>query len=160
MLQAVVKRLGRAGRLPGEMIGAFGLTLTAVAGWAVSAGEFRQQALAIWILNGLFAADQILYVQLRIRGVRAGNGASGSRDRILLLAVESLIALLLLGGAHAGLIPWLALPAFLRVLVRGETWVLRTNHGRLQIHRLGKSELFYAILFGVLLIVAFRLPIY
>ena len=160
VLQAVVKKLGRAGHLPGEMIGAFGLTLAAAAGWAVSAREFRQEALAIWILNGLFAADQILYVQLRIRGARAGNDASGSRDRILLLAVEALIALLLIGGAHAGLIPWLVLGAFIPIFMRGEAWSLRRDHGRLRIHRLGKSELCHAILFGLLLITAFHLPIH
>jgi YwiC-like protein len=160
VLQAAVKRLGRAGRLPGEMIGAFGLTLAAAAGWAVSAGEFRQQALAIWILNGLFAADQILYVQLRIRLVRAGNDASGSRDRILLLAVEALIALLLIGGAHAGFIPWLVVVAFIPVFMRGGAWSLRRDHGPLRIHRLGRSELFHSILFGLLLITAFHLHIH
>jgi len=160
VLQAVAKRLGRSSRLPGEIIGAFGLTLAAVAGWAVAAGGFDQQALAIWILNGLFAVDQILFVQLRIREVRAGKSSSGFSGRILFLAVEALLALLLIGGAHAGFIPWLALLAFLPVLVRGGTWALRTDHGRLQIHRLGKSELFHSILFGVLLIVAFRLQIH
>jgi hypothetical protein len=159
-LQEILKKLGRIGRLPAEMIGGFGLTLAAVAGWAVAAGGFGQQALAIWLLNALFAADQILYVQLRIREVRAGKGSSGLSGRILFPAVEALIALLLLGGAHAGWMPWLALPAFLPVLVRGETWVLRADHSRLQINRLGTSELFYSILFGILLIVAFRLPIH
>ena len=143
VMQAVAKKLGRAGRLAGEIIGAFGLTLAAVAGWAVAAGGFEQQALAIWILNGLFAADQILFVQLRIREVRAGKGSSGSSGRMLFLAVEALIALLLIGGAHAGFIPWLALLAFLPVLARGGAWMLRTDRGRRQIHRLGKSELFY-----------------
>jgi YwiC-like protein len=160
VLQAVVKRLGRGGRLPGEIIGVFGLTLAAAAGWAVAAGGFGRQALAIWILNGLFTADQILYVQLRIRGVRASNDASGSRDRSLLLAVEALIALLLIGGAHAGFIPWLVFVAFIPVFMRGGAWSLRRDHGRLRIHRLGKSELFHSILFGLLLITAFHLPIH
>lgn len=160
VLQAVVRRLGRVGRLSGEMIGAFGLTLAAVAGWAVAAGEFRQQAVAIWILNGLFAFDQILFVQLRIREVRAGNGSSGSRGRKLFLGVEVFIALLICGGAYAGLVPWLVLLAFLPVFVRGAAWALRSAHGRLQIHRLGKSELSYSILFGLLLIAAFYLPIH
>ncbi len=155
-LQAILKKLGRSGRLPAEIVGAFGLTLAAVAGWAVAAGAFGGQALSIWLLNALFAADQIIYVQFRIREVRAGKGSSGSGGRRLFVAAEALIALLLVGGAHAGLIPWLALPAFLPVLARGETWALKADHGRLQIHRLGKSELFFAILFGVLLIAAFR----
>lgn len=159
-LQAILKKLGRIGRLPAEMIGCFGLALAAVAGWAVAAGGFGQQALAIWLLNALFAADQILYVQLRIREVRAGKGSSGMSGRILFPAVEALISLLLLGGALAGLIPWLALLAFLPVLVRGVAWSLGKGHGRLQIHRLGKSELFHSILFGVLLIASFRLSIH
>lgn len=155
VLQAVAKRLGRVGRLPGEIIGAFGLTLAAVAGWAVAAGGFERQALVIWILNGLFAADQILYVQFRIREVRAGKGSSGSGGRILFLAVEIFITLLLIAGALGGFMPWLVLLAFLPVLVRGCVWSLGSDHGRLQIHRLGKSELSYSILFGLLLIAAF-----
>ncbi len=159
MLQAITKRLGRASRLAGEVIGAFGLTLAAVAGWAVAAGGFKQQALAIWILNGIFAADQILYVQLRIGEVRAAKGSSGFSGRIPFLATEALIALFLIAGAHAGFIPWLALLAFLPILVRGGAWALRSDRDRLQIHRLGKSELFNSILFGLLLIAAFRLCI-
>jgi len=160
ILQAFVRRLGRVGRLPGEMIGAFGLTLAAVAGWVVAAGKFGSQALAIWILNGLFASDQILFVQLRIREVRAVNGSSVSRERKLFLFVETCFALLLIGGAYAGFVPWLALLAFLPVFVRGGVWSLKRNHNRLQIHRLGKTELLYSILFGLLLIAAFCLPIH
>lgn len=160
VLQAVFRRFGRAGRLSGEMIGAFGLTLAAVAGWSVAAGEFGQQALVIWTFNGLFATDQILYVQLRIHEVRAANGSLASSGRKLFLAVEACIAVLLIGGAYAGYVPWMALLAFLPVFVRGSAWSLRRTNSRLQIHRLGKTELLYSILFGFLLIAAFRLPIH
>lgn len=160
VLQAALKWSGRAGRLPGEVIGVLGLTLAAAAGWAVATGGLGRQAWAVWVLNGLFAADQIIYVQLRIRGVRAAKVASRSGNRILLLAAEVFIALLLMAGAHVGFIPWLALLAFVPIFVRGSVWSLGRDHGRLQIHRLGKSELFYSILFGFLLIAAFRLPIH
>lgn len=158
-LQAAVKRSGRAGRLPGEVIGAFGLALAAVAGWAVAAGGIERQALTLWILNGLFAANQILYVQLRIREARGAAAASRSGNRMLFLAGEALIALLLIAGAGAGLIPRLALLAFVPVLARGGIWSLRADHWPLQIYRLGKSELFHSILFGLLIIAAFRLRI-
>lgn len=78
---------------------------------------------------------------------------------MLFLVGEVLIALLLIAGARSGFIPELAILAFLPLLVRGGAWSLRSNHSRLQIYRLGKSELFHSILFGVLLIAAFRLHI-
>lgn len=158
-LQAFVKRTGRAGRLPGGVIGAFGLALAAVAGWAVAAGGIERQALTLWILNGLFATDQIVFVQLRIREARCSGAVSCSRNRLLLLAGEALVALLLISGAVTGFIPSLSLIAFLPVLVRGGIWALGNHHRRLQIHRLGKSELFHSILFGHLLMIAFRFHI-
>jgi hypothetical protein len=66
-VQAAVKRSGRVGRLVSQIAGAFGLSVVAVAAWAVVAGRVDPEALALWLINGLFATNQILYVQLRIR---------------------------------------------------------------------------------------------
>ncbi len=157
VVQAAVKRAGRAGRLPGEVIGAFGLALAAVAGWAVGAGQVERPALSLWILSGLFATNQILYVQLRIGDGRGAAPASSSRARKFFLAGEALMALLLMAGAMARLVPLLALLAFVPVLARGAVWSFRTERSPLRIHRLGKTELIYSILFGLLIIAGFRL---
>ena len=67
MMQAGVKRLGRKGRMPAQIIGAIGLTSTAAGAYYVAAGKLDRIAVALWLANWLFAADQIHYVQVRIR---------------------------------------------------------------------------------------------
>ena len=159
-LQAVLKRAGRAGRVPGEIIGAFGLTAVALAGWAVAAGRYGPEAYALWLMNGLFATNQILYVQLRIHETRdAARQSLLSRGKLLFLAGEVLTIMVLVAAWRARLIPGLAVLAFLPILVRGGVWSVRSDAQPLKIHRLGKTELAHAILFGLLVITGFRLHV-
>lgn len=69
-LQALVKRLGRRGRMPAQIIGAIGLTSTAAAAFYVATGQLDRVALSLWLANWLFAGDQVHFVQVRIRGSR------------------------------------------------------------------------------------------
>ena len=157
--QAVVKPAGRVGRLLGEIIGAFGLAVVALAGWAVAAGRFDPEALTLWLMNGLFATNQILYIQLRIHETRDSRHPLHSVDKLLFVAGETLTALLLVAAWRARLLPGLAVLAFLPILVRGAVWSVRRGAQPLKIHRLGKTELTHAILFGLLVILSFRLHI-
>src|SRR5271166_316956 len=70
-MQAVVKKLGRKGRMPAQVIGAIGLTSTAAGAYYVATGKLDHVALALWLANWLFAGNQIHYVQVRIRSSRA-----------------------------------------------------------------------------------------
>ncbi len=147
------------GRLPAEIVGAFGLAVVAVAAWAVAAGRFGPQAVTLWLVNGLFATNQILYVQLRIHEARIASHSLLSGDRAILLAVEAFTAVFLIGAWRDGWVPGLAAVAFLPLFVRAAMWSLGRKSRPLQIHRLGKTELVHAILFGLVVIVAFRLSI-
>lgn len=158
-LQAVVKRAGHAGRVLGEIIGGFGLAVVAMASWAVAAGRFDREALTLWLLNGLFATNQILYVQLRIHETRDSTRPLLSRDKLLFLAGEALTVVVLVAAWRAGVMPGLALLAFLPILVRGAVWSVRSGARPLKIHRLGKTELAHAILFGLLLIASYRVHV-
>lgn len=158
-LQAVVKRAGRVGRVLGEITGAFGLAVAALAGWAVAAGLFGPEALTLWLMNGLFATNQVLYVQLRIHETRDSKQPPLSRGKLLFLAGEILTAMILAAAWRTRLIPGLAVLAFLPILVRGGAWSVRSAAQPLKIHRLGKTELAHAILFGLLLIASFRLHV-
>src|SRR5208283_4574881 len=71
--QALVKKLGREGRMPAQMIGALGLTSTAAGAYYVATGQLDHTAVALWIANWLFAGDQIHFVQVRIRSSRAAT---------------------------------------------------------------------------------------
>ncbi len=72
-VQAGVKKLGRKGRMPAQVIGAIGLTSTAAAAYYVATGKFDHTALALWLANWLFAGNQIHFVQVRIRSSRAAT---------------------------------------------------------------------------------------
>jgi hypothetical protein len=65
--------MGRATRMAAEVVGALALTSTAAAAYCVATGRFDARAWTLWIVNWLFAADQIHFVWLRIRGARAAG---------------------------------------------------------------------------------------
>jgi YwiC-like protein len=154
--QALLKKLGRELRLSAQWVGSLGLTSTAAAAYYVAAGKMDATSFALWATNWLFAANQIHFVQLRIHSARAATRAEKlARGRWFLIG-EALLILILVVGWQLRLIPALALLALAPVLVRGLTWTFSSRTAPLEVRRLGKSELAHAILFGVLIIMAFR----
>ena len=71
--QMVLKKMGRSTRVASEMVGALALTSTATAAYYVATQRFDETAWALWLINWLFAANQIHFVWLRIRGARAAG---------------------------------------------------------------------------------------
>lgn len=155
-MQVMIKRLDRALRLPAEIAGAFGLALAAAAGYMICAGKGGGLAVGVWVVNGLFVANQILYVQFRMQEGRGGVDDSSRIRKWIFLASEVVMVLAIVGGSMLGMLPALTLVAFLPVIVRGSVWLFRRGPTPLRIHRLGKSELAHAIAFGVIFIVVLR----
>jgi hypothetical protein len=148
--QALVKRMGRSGRMPAQVIGAIGLTSTAAGAYYVSSGKFDPTAIALWAANWLFAADQIHYVQVRIRGSKlASFSQKVKRGRGFLVGQVVLLGVLA-AAASCGAVSWIVLAAFVPALVRGMLWFVRGAQP-LDVHKLGFSELAQAIVFGALL---------
>ena len=155
-VQAGVKKLGRAGRMPAQIIGSIGLTSTAAGAYYVATGRFDRTAVALWLANWLFAGDQIHFVQLRIR-----SGRSTTLDEKLKVGFPFVLAQIpLLGivfaGYRVGLFPVAIALAFVPVLLRGTLWFGR-RYQPLDVHKLGFSELRQALVFGALLCAAFLL---
>jgi hypothetical protein len=71
--QLTLRKMGRATRIASEMVGALALTSTAPAAYCVAMGRLDKTAWALWLVNWLFAANQIHFVWLRIRGARAAG---------------------------------------------------------------------------------------
>jgi hypothetical protein len=153
-LQAVVKGLGRAGRMPAQVIGAIGLTSTAAGAYYVATGRFDRTALALWFANWLFAGNQVHFVQVRIRGSRLDGSAQKMRQAFGFFAGQVALLVVLLVFAQIGFLPRLAALAFLPALVRGFLWFARGAES-LNVHKLGFSELAQALLFGALLCCVF-----
>ncbi len=151
--QALVKKLGRKGRMPAQMIGALGLTSTAAGAYYVATGRLDHIAGALWIANWLFAGDQIHFVQVRIRSSRAATMDEKMREgRAFLLGQIGLMGAIL-AAWRFGVFPAAVALAFLPVLVRGSLWFVRGRQP-LNVRKLGYSELVQALIFGALLCAA------
>lgn len=153
-VQEIVKKLGRAGRMPAQIIGAIGLTSTAAGAYYVATGVLNKTAGLLWVTNWLLAADQIHFVQTRIRGSRLITSQEKfARGKWFRYAQVALIVVLVAASWYRVLPLW-TLIAFVPSLVRGGAWFVRPTQP-LDVHKLGFSELAQAIIFGVLLSVAF-----
>jgi hypothetical protein len=155
-LQTSLKKIGRHARMFSQLVGAIGLTSTAAGAYYVVTGALGMQAVALWGLNWLFAANQIHFVQIRIRGARARSSGEKFAQGRWFLVGEALTVLLLASVWSLSMLPGFAALAFVPVLLRGLYWFFE-GEKPLVIHRLGFTELAHALAFGVLLILSFKL---
>jgi len=132
------------------------LTSTAPAAYYVVTGRLDANAWALWAANLAFAMNQIQYVQLRIHAARA----AGRREKLALgrgFFVEQVVLLAaVLAASTAGVFRWTAAAAFVPLLFRGFAW-FAAGPEPLVIHRLGKTELAHACLFGLLLAIGMQI---
>lgn len=153
-VQEIVKKLGRSGRMPAQIIGAIGLTSTAAGAHYVASGSLNRTAVLLWITNWLFAADQIHFVQTRIRGSKlTSSSAKLARGKGFVYAQMGLIVLLVVASAYR-MVPLWTLIAFVPALIRGVAWFVRPTQP-LDVHKLGFSELAQTLVFGALLSATF-----
>jgi len=152
--QIFLRKVGKAGRMAGEVVGAIALTATAPAAYYVATGRLEARAWSLWLVNWLFAADQIHFVWTRIRGARA----YGFSER-LALGWSFFSGNILLGAGLAlacrqGWLSAFTLIAFVPILIRGLMWFVK-NPQPIRLRRLGWTEMAHAILFGALLTAAY-----
>ena len=155
-IQAAVKKLGRRGRMPAQVIGAVGLTSTAAGAYYVATGKLDQIAIALWLANWLFAGDQVHFVQVRIHSSRAATVDEKLQSGYAFLAGQIVLLAVVVAFCVVGFFPKFAWLAFVPVLFRGTIWFLRGRQP-LDVHKLGFAELTQALIFGALLCTAFLL---
>jgi len=155
LLQAVLKQFGRETRMNAQMTGAIALSSTAAGAYYLATGRFGTTATIIWLVNWLFAANQIHFVQLRIHSTRAVTPREKIRRGRGFLLHQALCLLLLGGMWRAGGLPGLVVVAFGPLFARGFAWFVESPQP-LRVHRLGASELLYAVVFGMFFIVAYH----
>jgi len=154
--QIYLQKLGRATRMAAEVVGAMALTVTAPAAYYVASGRLDANAWALWVVNWLFAGDQIHFVWLRIRGMRAAGWSEKLRLGWSFLAGQVFLVAALVVACRLHWLRGWAVVAFAPVLFRGCVW-FATKPKPIVIRRLGQAELFHAIIFGVLLVAGFCL---
>ncbi|HZD33170.1 MAG TPA: YwiC-like family protein [Candidatus Angelobacter sp.] len=155
VLQAVVKGLGRRGRMPAQIVGAVGLTSTAAGAYYVSTGRLDHIPITLWLANWLFAGNQVHYVQIRIRGSKLATMSDKVRQAYGFLAGQIILLTTVLLLVRYEVLPVLAVLAFVPGLARGFLWFLRGAEV-LDVHKLGFAELAQSIVFGALLCLAYR----
>jgi len=154
LLQLGIRHRWPQQRALAQCAGAAGLSATAAAAHYVASGEWSASAYLLWALNGLFAANQIQFVQLRIRSAKLTSRASKLSAGRVFVWLSAGCLLGLLGLVAARLIDASILLAFLPALARGAAWFFQPA-APLQVKRLGWTELAHAIAFGVLLTLLF-----
>jgi len=143
-------------RMLSEIVGTIGLTSSAPAAYYVITGKLGATAWMLWLTNLIFAGNQIHYVQVRIHTTRAEGLRAKLARGWAFAAGQVFMAAVLVLACQRGLLPWLALIAFLPVLFRG--WFYFFQKPRpLIVRQLGWNELGQAVVFCVLFIGAFAL---
>ena len=154
--QGILRKLGRHTRMLSQIVGTFGLTVTAPAAYYVVTGQLDRDAWSLWIANLLFAGNQIHFVQLQIHSA----GLSGWSQKFVrgpgFLAGQVLMAAALVFAWRFHLVSGLAALAFLPLLVRGIAWFFEPQKP-LAVRRLGWTELAHAAIFGIVLVAGFHL---
>jgi hypothetical protein len=157
--QVLLKRMGRTKvgrttRVAAEIVGALALTSTAPAAYYVATGRLDASAWALWLVNWLFAADQIHFVWLRIRGARAAGWSEKFTVGWSFLAGQILLGGMLALAYRFNWLPELTLVAFGPVLFRGFVWFIKKPQP-IVVRQLGWTELAHAVAFGVLITASF-----
>jgi hypothetical protein len=152
--QIFLKSLGRTTRMLAEVVGALALTSTAPAAYCVATGRLDARAWALWLVNWLFAANQIHFVWLRIRGARAAGLSEKFTVGWSFLAGNIFLAGVLALTYRFSWLPALTLLAFAPVLFRGFVWFAKKPQP-IVVRRVGWTELVHALVFGLLLTAGF-----
>ena len=153
--QAILKKRARKYRAIAQLVGSIGLASTAASAHYLRTGSLGDAAVLLWLVNWLFSAEQIQFVQLRIQGARLET----TRERLdrgngYIVTISLVIATIVLLSVF-GFLPALTLLVFVPSLVRSTIWFTSTKKP-LDVHKLGWMELMNAILFAVVLITVFR----
>jgi hypothetical protein len=146
----------------GELAGIFGLALGAPLAYYTASGQVNEIALALWIVNALYFGGTVFYIKLKVRQQPRLPAPDRVSERLVkakaCLAYQSiaLTILIVLVALTAGTVPALVLLAFVpmtvKVLIGATRWQDKQS---LSLPKLGMIEVVHAMLFAVLIIVAF-----
>jgi hypothetical protein len=133
-------------RVPRELVGALALSSTAAGAYYCVWGLVNQTAIGLWMASWLFAVGQIEYVQLRIH--TAAKPDMQRARKVLAFHLVLPLSILAAWWFHAA--PLLTIAAFVPAIIRILIWRFSALQ-KLNVRRLGVSELLLGIAFGLLL---------
>lgn len=175
MVRAFLIRKREDRSLIGELVGTAGLTMAGAVAHAVAAGEIQPIGAVLWLLLFLFFASGVFHVRMRLQGMvtqRRGEADASNPARWPFVLYHVFLIVVVPGLFLARAIPWPVLLAFAPALWRAAAPLESVTHGdpvstrrtvlggeeaRLDLYRLGWSEVAVATAFVLLLIAAFRI---
>ncbi len=141
--------------LPGELVGAAGLSMVGPAAHAVAVGEIQPMGVVLWLLLFLFFASGVFYVRMRIHAMVAKRRGKSSNPAVRSCVFYHVLLFVVIPSlVMVRVIPWPVLLAFAPALWRAAAGLRREETG-LNVRRLGWSEVAVASAFVLLLIAAF-----
>jgi len=144
--------------LSGELAGTAVLTMVGAAAHAVAVVGVQAVGAVIWLLLFLFFASGVFYVRMRVHGMVAMRKAAGTAPnpaRWPCVLYHTLLIIVIPALLLARVVPWPVVFAFAPALWRAATGLGKAET-RLDLKRLGWSEVAVATAFVFLLIAAFR----
>jgi hypothetical protein len=150
-------KTNRMRTVAGELVGICGLTLTAPLAHYASVGQVRPTGFWIWALCILYFAGSIFYVKARVaNSLRARSLPLAKPDYSSFCISYHLGLLALLAGLAAlGQVPAILPIAFLPVVLRG-VLSFRRRDAKLNIARIGWTEVAYSLFFALVTVFAIR----
>ena len=152
-LGLVTRRLDHA--LPGQMLAAVGLPLSAPAAYYVAGGTRERVAAALWLLCGAFFLWAVFYVRLKIeaRARRAPRGTVRARLSFAggMLVIDAAILLAALAAVRLGPFSPLALAAFIPAVLQTTAGITRLDRPA-SLKRVGILLTAHSIVFGLAVI--------
>lgn len=141
-------------KIMGEFLGVLSLTLTAPGAYYIVQGRFDKLSLLLWVLNMLYFTSAIFYVKMRVSKFAKKKESSlltwqcTVYHAFLLVFISSLVWL--------GWIPGVVFLAFVPIILRA-FWAMASREFRLNLKRIGFTELGYTMVFVVFLVWGLRL---
>jgi hypothetical protein len=144
----------------GELAGIFGLALGAPTAYYTASGQLDLTALMLWAVNALYFGGTVFYIKLKVRQQPRQPAPSQLSERFIkakaCLGYQTIaltVVLLLVTFQLAPLLSPLALiPATIKALWGAGHWQDKKS---LSLMRLGLVEIFHAVAFTVLIVIAF-----
>lgn len=144
----------------GELAGIIGLALGAPMAYYTAGGQLDRAALILWVVNVLYFGGTVFYIKLKVRQQPRQTAPAQLSERLLKAkaclgyqTVALTVVLLLVTLRLTPLLTPLALiPATVKVLWGAGHWQDKKS---LSLMRLGMVEIFHAMAFTVLIVIAF-----
>lgn len=144
--------------IAGEVMAILGLTLTAPAAYYVARGAWDATALWLWALCALYFTSSVFYVKLRVHWLNKRKTEQRRQSWRRCAVYHLFLLAAMLGFAATGNLSLLALVAFAPVLSRS-FWHLLKPAERINLKRIGVTEIVYSLIFLVFITLTFRLPV-